>query len=79
MSDGLPGNMIFMLHRDATGRLWIGTNNGIALSKPNQFDPKKLSVLTTRDGLYSNIVFTMATAPDGSKWLGSYGGVTHLK
>jgi ligand-binding sensor domain-containing protein len=79
MSDGMPGNMVFMLHRDPKGTLWIGTNNGVALSPPGKFDSKKLKVLTTRDGLYANIVFTMATAPDGSNWLGSYGGVTHLK
>ena len=80
MSDGLPGNLVFMLHRDQSGKLWIGTNNGIGiLDGDKKIDGKKLKVLTTNDGLYANIVFSMATAPDGSKWLGSYGGVTHLK
>jgi ligand-binding sensor domain-containing protein len=79
MSDGLPGNLVFMVYRDPTGKLWIGTNNGVALSQGDKFDSKKLKVLTTNDGLYANIVFTMATASDGSNWLGSYGGVTHLK
>jgi ligand-binding sensor domain-containing protein len=80
MTDGLPGNLIFMLHRDpSSGQLWIGTNNGIALLEGNKIEGKKLKVLTTSDGLYANIVFSMATAQDGSKWLGSYGGVTHLK
>lgn len=79
MSDGLPGNLVFMLHRDPTGLLWIGTNNGVALLKGDKIEGKKLKVLTTNDGLYANIVFSMATASDGSQWLGSYGGVTHLK
>jgi len=80
MSDGLPGNLVFMLHRDLTGQLWIGTNNGIALlDKNKKIDGKKLKVLTTNDGLFANIAFSMATAGDGSKWIGSYGGVTHLK
>lgn len=79
MSDGLPGNLVFMLHRDPTGVLWIGTNNGVALLKGDKIEGKKLKVLTTNDGLYANIVFSMATASDGSQWLGSYGGVTHLK
>ena len=80
MSDGLPGNLVFMLHRDdASGQLWIGTNNGIALLDGKEIKGKKLKVLTTNDGLYANIVFSMATAQDGSKWLGSFGGVTHLK
>jgi len=80
MSDGLPGNLVFMLHRDPSGKLWIGTNNGVGiLDGDKKIDGKKLKTLTTNDGLYANIVFSMATAPDGSKWLGSYGGVTHLK
>lgn len=80
MSDGLPGNLVFMLHRDPSGKLWIGTNNGVGiLDSDKKIDGKKLKVLTTNEGLYANIVFSMATAPDGSKWLGSYGGVTHLK
>jgi len=80
MSDGLPGNLIFMLHRDPAGKLWIGTNNGVAVLEGNKIEGKKnLKVLTTDDGLFANIVFSMATAPDGSHWLGSYGGVTHLK
>ena len=79
MSDGLPGNLIFMLHRDPSGKLWIGTNNGVALLEGEMIEAKKLKVLTTKDGLFSNTVFSMATGEDGSKWLGSFGGVTHLK
>ena len=79
MSDGLPGNLIFMLHRTPTGQLWIGTNNGVAVLEGNKLDGKKLKVMTTKDGLISDVVFSMATAEDGSKWLGSFGGVTHLK
>ncbi len=79
MSDGLPGNLVFMLHRDDTGLLWVGTNNGVALVKGDKIKGQKHRVLTTNDGLFANIVFSMASAPDGSQWLGSYGGVTHLK
>ena len=79
MSDGLPGNLVFMLHRDPGGKLWIGTNNGIAILEGSKFDRKKIKVMTTKDGLFANTVFSMATAEDGSKWLGSFGGVTHLK
>jgi ligand-binding sensor domain-containing protein len=79
MSDGLPGNLIFMLHRDPSGQLWIGTNNGVALLEGNKIEGKKLKVMTTNDGLFSNVVFSMTTGEDGSKWLGSFGGVTHLK
>ena len=73
MSDGLPGNHVFMLHVDPSGKLWIGTNNGLA-----RFDDGKFKIFTTDDGLFSNTIFSMATAPDGSQWIGSFGGVTHL-
>jgi len=79
MSDGLPGNLVFMLNRDPSGKLWIGTNNGVAVMDGENFQRKNLNVLTTKDGLFSNTVFSMATGEDGSKWLGSFGGVTHLK
>ena len=79
MADGLPGNLIFMLNRDPSGKLWIGTNNGVAVLEGDNIKAKKLKLMTTKDGLFSNTVFSMATGEDGSKWLGSFGGVTHLK
>jgi len=79
MADGLPGNLIFMLNRDPSGKLWIGTNNGVAVLEGDKIQAKKLKLMTTKDGLFSNTVFSMATGEDGSKWLGSFGGVTHLK
>jgi len=79
MADGLPGNLIFMLHRDPSGELWIGTNNGVAVLSGEKPEAKNIKVMTTKDGLLSNTVFSMATDEDGSKWLGHFGGVTHLK
>ena len=57
VADGLPGNHVFMLHIDPKGRLWVGTNNGLALRQPDG----KFKVMTTHDGLFSNAVFSMAT------------------
>ncbi len=73
VKDGLPGNHVFMLHVDAKGQLWIGTNDGLARK-----DGDKFVVLKTQDGLFSNTVFSMATGSDGSLWVGSFGGVSHL-
>lgn len=73
VQEGLPGNHVFMLHLDAKGDLWIGTNNGLAKRQGEKFQ-----IFTTSDGLFSNTVFSMTTAPDGSLWVGSYGGVAHL-
>lgn len=73
VADGLPGNHVFMLHVDGRGRLWIGTNDGLAW-----LDGEKFKVLSTQDGLFSNTVFSMATGVDGSLWVGGFGGVAHL-
>jgi len=70
---GLPGNHVFMLHEDPDGKLWIGTNNGLA-----RMDGETFTRFTTEDGLFSNRVFAMATADDGSRWIGSFGGVARI-
>jgi len=72
--EGLPGNHVFMLHKDVNNQLWIGTNKGLA-----QWQDGKFTVLTRADGLLSDDVFSMTTTPDGGKWIGSYGGVTLLR
>ncbi len=73
-AEGLPGNHVFMLHIDPAGRLWVGSNKGLANFNDGRFD-----LITTADGLFANNVFSMATASDGSAWVGSFGGVTHLR
>lgn len=74
MAEGLPGNHVFMLHRDPKGTLWVGTNNGLARMKDGNFE-----VMTTRHGLFGNAVFSMATLSDGTLWVGSFGGVAKIK
>lgn len=73
-AEGLPGNHVFMLHIDPAGRLWVGSNKGLALYHDGRFD-----LMTTADGLFANNVFSMATAGDGSIWVGSYGGVAQIR
>lgn len=72
--EGLPGNHVFMLHRDQQNRLWIGTNNGLAVKEGNGY-----RIMKAEDGLFNNTVFSMATTPDGGLWVGSYGGVAHIR
>ncbi len=71
--DGLPGNHVFMLHQDAMGQMWIGTNGGLARRSGTEF-----KTFTMSDGLFANNVFAMATAPDGAHWVGSFGGVARI-
>jgi ligand-binding sensor domain-containing protein len=72
--EGLPGNHVFMLHRDHQNRLWIGTNNGLAVKEGAGY-----RVMKAEDGLFNNTVFSMATSSDGGMWIGSYGGVAHIR
>lgn len=72
--EGLPGNHVFMLHKDADGQIWIGTNKGLARLQDGKF-----KVMTRADGLLADNVFAMTTTPDGGKWIGSYGGVALLR
>lgn len=74
VTDGLPGNHVFMLHRDKKGTLWVGTNEGLA-----RRDGDKFTVFNTNNGLFSNTVFSMATGDDGNLWVGSFGGVARIK
>lgn len=68
------GNLDGAAHQDSQGKLWIGTNAGLA-----RLDGDKFVVMTTEQGLFSNNVFSMATGPGGDQWIGSFGGVAHLK
>lgn len=75
-ADGLPGNHVFMLHRDEKGILWVGTNNGLSyVQEGNKFS----KAMTTADGLFANNVFAMASTAKGDLWIGSFGGVAHLR
>jgi ligand-binding sensor domain-containing protein len=71
--EGLPGNHVFMLHKDFKDQIWVGTNKGLALWQNGKF-----KVLTRADGLLADNVFAMATTPNGTQWIGSYGGVALL-
>ncbi len=75
-ADGLPANHVFMLYIDRKGRLWIGTNQGLALYRPESDD---FEVRTVADGLYADNVFSMADGAGGSLWIGSFGGVAHIE
>lgn len=74
VTEGLPGNHVFMLYNDPKGQMWVGTNNGLAKMSDGKF-----TTLKTEDGLFNNVVFSMTTTPDGTLWVGSYGGVARIK
>lgn len=74
VTDGLPGNHVFMLYQDVNNVIWIGTSNGLA----RMDEEGKFKVFKKENGLFANNVFSMALAADGSAWIGSYGGVARI-
>ena len=73
-ADGLPSDRVLVLHADAAGGLWIGTDKGLA-----RFVDGKFSVLGPAEGLVSDNVYSIAAAADGTLWVGGNGGVAHLR
>ncbi|MGD1083360.1 MAG: two-component regulator propeller domain-containing protein [Verrucomicrobiota bacterium] len=57
------------LHQDRAGRLWAGTQRGLAC-----WDGRAWRVYTTRDGLSADIVRAIADDADGALWIGTEGG-----
>jgi ligand-binding sensor domain-containing protein len=71
--DGLPANNVLALHREASGRLWVATDKGLARLHEGRF-----RVMTTADGLFADAVYAVASAP-GTLWAGGYGGVARIR
>lgn len=65
--DGLPGNLVVVLHEDRAGNLWIGTyTNGLSCYRNGKFYN-----YTTKDGLCSNSIRVIKDDTDGNVWIGS--------
>jgi ligand-binding sensor domain-containing protein len=62
--DGLPSDNVFCLASDSQNRIWICTNEGLAL-----LDHRHVRVFTTADGLPSNQVRSTCEATDGARWV----------
>jgi ligand-binding sensor domain-containing protein/signal transduction histidine kinase len=60
------GREIFALFEDRDGRLWAGTQSGLA-----NFDGQKWTLLTPRDGLSGNAVRAIAQDATGNLWAGT--------
>lgn len=73
-AEGLPGNHVFMLHKDVQGRLWVGTNKGLSRWRNGAFER-----VNPDDGVPEDSVFSMADAPGGGIWVGGYGRMVFLR
>jgi ligand-binding sensor domain-containing protein len=72
-ADGLAGNVVYSIARDAEGVLWFGTNHGLT-----RFDGASWHSYGTADGLPGKDVYAIAATPDGEVWAGTRGGVVRL-
>ena len=74
-SDHLASQEVEMLHCDAAGRMWVGTDHGIEVT-----DGATWRHLDQQDGLPGQDVDEGAVFidDDGSPWFGTAGGLTHL-
>jgi ligand-binding sensor domain-containing protein/signal transduction histidine kinase len=70
----LPDNNVYALQEDKVkGRLWIATENGLAVMNLRDFG---LHTLSSADGLCNNDVFAIAMTADRHLWLATNNGIS---
>ncbi len=68
--EGLVGNIVYAIVRDANNVFWFGTDQGVS-----RFDGKTWTSFTTREGLLDSHVYALAVTPAGEVWAGTRRGV----
>ncbi|MGB7284285.1 MAG: diguanylate cyclase [Candidatus Acidiferrum sp.] len=75
-TEGLPDNVVWSEIRDARKRLWLGTNNGVAMWDPQA---NHWHLWKSKDGLNGTVARQLILAPDHAIWvLCSPGGLTRF-
>jgi diguanylate cyclase (GGDEF)-like protein len=75
-AEGLPDNVVWSELRDKHNRLWLGTNNGVAMWDPQA---ARWRIWKSKDGLNGSLAREMTLAPDGAIWVLCYpGGLTRF-
>jgi signal transduction histidine kinase/ligand-binding sensor domain-containing protein/DNA-binding response OmpR family regulator len=76
--DGLPNNVVYGVQADATGKLWLSTNNGLS-----RFDPetRRFRNFDANDGLQSNEFNSGASfkSPSGELFFGGIYGFNYFR
>jgi len=75
-AEGLPDSVVWAELRDRQQRLWLGTNNGVAMWDR---DHHHFQVWRETDGLNGSTARQLALAPDGAIWVLCHpGGLTRF-
>lgn len=72
--DGLPGERITALHRDAGGTLWVAGDSGIAVRRGPRF-----VTVAPRSGRVFSQVSALATDRDGGLWVAEFQALRRLQ
>lgn len=72
-ADGMAGNIVYAIARDAKGVFWFGTDNGVT-----RYDGKTWRSFGRAEGLLDSNVYALAIAPNGDVWAGTRGGVARI-
>ncbi|MFQ3589544.1 MAG: two-component regulator propeller domain-containing protein [Chloracidobacterium sp.] len=74
VKEGLPSNLIFAIHEETDGTLWIGTGSGLAWYRDGKFN-----TLTHKDGLFDDTVFAIVPDAAGDFWMSCNRGIFRLE
>lgn len=71
--DGLSGNVVYAIAREANGTLWFGTNRGLT-----RYDGTTWTRFGHADGLPGRHFYTIAITADDNVWAGTRGAVVRM-
>src|SRR5580698_3651386 len=80
LSGDLPGSRIESMYADREGRLWVGTNRGLARIVTNGNGAKGTTVqrMPPTDPLASNVVISLLEDREGDLWAGTETAGLHI-
>lgn len=73
--DGLPSDLIWSLHRDRNGALWVGSD-GAGLARISK---ERIEAFGVADGLSHPFVRSIGEDREGSVWVGTNGGLNRFR
>jgi ligand-binding sensor domain-containing protein/serine phosphatase RsbU (regulator of sigma subunit) len=71
--EGLPGTHVQCAITDKGGKIWLGTDNGLAM-----LDGNDVYVYSSKEGLSHNNVWSLLEDSRGNLWIGTSGGGVNL-